>query len=213
MDFKLELVEERVKPHQVTALHLIAALTLTGTGGLCFLIRTYAPVLPLPDNTVLMAGTLFLLSGLFLLGIILLRNKWLLNPHINHIFRIIELTMLSAGAFFFMLFQWWIPAAMAGIVSLTLAFSLFWEKGKNRRQHITINEKGIRLPPASRRKQLSWPEVERVMLRFGVLTVDCLHNRLMQWNVQEAGFDRETFEAWCTTQIETGKDKRIQNNW
>ncbi len=213
MNFTLELVEERIKPHQVTALHLIAALTLTGAGGLCFLIRSYAPSLPVSGAAVLIAGASCILAGLALLGIVIFRNRWLLNPHINHIFRIAELIMLSGTAAFFTMFQWWIPAAMSGIVSVTLAFSLFWERGKNRRQYIAFSEDVIRLPVTSRRKQLSWPEVERVIFRFGVLTIDCHDNHLMQWNVQPPAFDPGTLEAWCITQIEAGKANRIKSNW
>ncbi len=213
MNFTLELVEERVRPHQVTALHLIAALMLIGAGGLCFLIRSYAPSLPVSGAAVFATGASCILSGLVLLGIIIFRNRWLLNPHINHIFRIIELIMLSGTAAFFTMFQWWIPAAMSGIVSVTLIFSLFWERGKNRRQHIRLTEHGIRLPMTSRRKQLSWSEVDRVIFRFGVLTIDCHDNHLMQWNVQPADFDQQDFEAWCITQIETGKANRIKSNW
>lgn len=213
MNFILELVEERVRPHQVTALHLIAALMLVGAGALSFLIRTYAPVLPLSDTMVLVAGSACLLAGMILLVMIVFRNRWLLHPQINQIFRIAELIILCGTAAFFTMFQWWIPAAMSGIVSLTLVFSLFWEKGKNRVQRVAIDKTGVHLPAASRRRQLNWSEVDRVMLRFGVLTIDCHDNRLMQWNVKQTAFESDDFEQWCLQQIEIGKEKRVKSNW
>src|SRR5690606_11447126 len=63
MDFSLELVEERVKPHQVTSLHLIAALMLLGAGGLAFLIRLKAPAMPIPGFMVVSAATWCILTG------------------------------------------------------------------------------------------------------------------------------------------------------
>jgi len=209
MHFQLSLAEEQVKPHQVTTLHLIAAFTLAGMGGLCFVLPAGSTGRPVDNDTSRIAGTALMVTGVLLLGVALFRNRWLLRAHVNRIFRAGELAVVLGLTACWLLLQYWMPAVITGLLSGALVFALYWEQqGQRQARYITVDPDGIRLPGIGRGRLLGWPEVERVLLRFGVLTVDCYDNHLFQWNIRQADFDKETFETWCAQQIADGKRKR-----
>ncbi|MCD6064656.1 MAG: hypothetical protein K0R82_2567 [Flavipsychrobacter sp.] len=203
MTFELPLTEARVKPHQVTALHLLAGLVMTGCGAILSLVQT-------PARTWSIA---LLVAGLLLLGIALMRNKWIRQPKINRLFRIGELMVLLCLASYFALKGFNIPAAMCGVLGAAILFAIFWEQQSGTTVSVHIDDNGIRLPLTSRKRSLSWPEVEQVLLRFGTLTINCQDNRLFQWTVGAITFDKDAFEKYCNTQIEEGKLKRDPNDW
>ena len=59
-----------------------------------------------------------------------------------------------------------------------------------------------------RRSSLAWNEIEQVILRFGILTIDCTDNHLYQWNVNTPDFSKEELEAYCTKQVMENKGKK-----
>lgn len=203
MMFELPLTEARVKPHQVTALHLLAGLVMTGCGSILSLMQS-------PVHTWTLA---LLVAGVLLLGISLLRNKWIRQPKVNRLFRIGELMILLCLTSYFAINKFNIPAAMCGILGAAILFAIFWEQQSNVPLSVRVDDAGIKLPPTSRRRQLNWREVEQVLLRFGTLTINCHDNRLYQWTVGAIEFDKDSFEKYCNNQIEEGKLKRDPNDW
>ncbi|RYE23176.1 MAG: hypothetical protein EOP51_11400, partial [Sphingobacteriales bacterium] len=90
MVFELPLTEQRVKTHQVTALHLLVALAAIGAGAV--LSHFYAPA-AVWGIAVLAAGVVLMLVAMF-------RNKWLLKKNTNRIVRVFELmAMLCLAGF------------------------------------------------------------------------------------------------------------------
>lgn len=199
MTFELALPEMRAKHHQVTALHLMAALAMIGSGAV--LHQLYPPA---AIWSLVLAGT-----GIVLLYFTVFRNKWLTDNKANRIIRILELLLMIGLSLFFISKQWTQPAVMFGVLAAAMSFALFWEKKANTTQIIRIDEQGIKLPITSRKRSITWPEVEQVILRFGILTIDCEDNRLYQWNIATADIDTEIFEAFCKAQAEAGKKKRV----
>lgn len=199
MTFELPLVEERVKPHQVTALHLITALAFTGTGAVLY--KLYEPVKEW--------ALALLIAGVALLITVFVRNRWLIRREVNRYFRIGELMILLCISSFMVLKGWTVPAAMFGILSAVVLFALYWERGGGSMLQIRIDTEGIKLPVTSRRRFIEWPDVEQVILRFGILTINCADSRLHQWNVHNTDFDKEVFEAFCQRQVEGARSRRI----
>jgi hypothetical protein len=203
MMFELPLTTARVKPHQVMALHLMAGLVMAGCGAILSL-----AIVPGQSWTIML-----LVAGILLLGISLVRGKWLRQPNTNRLFRIGELLVLLSLAGYFTIHGFKIPAAMCGVLGAATLFAIFWEQQKGATLSVRIDEAGIRLPVFSRGRQLRWPEVEQVLLRFGTLTINCHDNRLFQWPVGSIPFDKDDFEQYCNKHIEEGKLKRDPNDW
>lgn len=202
MTFELLLAEERVKPRQVTALHLLVALALTGAGALFRLFpgdaRNWSVFL-------LTAGVLLLLLALF-------RNKWLLGKVANLATRALELLLLMALTVYCYMHHWTPPTVMFGVLAAAVVFSLFWEQG-SRQLKVIIDEQGIQLPVTSRKRFIAWRDVENVLLKFGTLTVNCTDNRLFQWTLAKSSIDSDTFTSFCRQQVEKGKLQKDANDW
>ncbi len=202
MIFELPLTEEKVKPHQVTALHLLAALTFIGAGALLYL---FYPPLRVWSTALMIGGAGLLYAGMF-------RNRWLTQKSISRSFRMAELVIALALTGFAAWQKWTPPAVMFGVLSAAVLFSLFWENDKGG-LHIVVGEEGIKLPMNARRRFIAWSEVEQVLLKFGTLTVNCYDNRLYQWTIGKTDIDRNVFEQFCSARVEEWKDKRDKNDW
>ncbi len=202
MVYDLPLVEEKVKPHQVTTLHLVCALAFIGTGAI---IAVYNYEIPLWGGALLAVGVL-------LLGATIIKNKWITGKDINPVIRIIELVIAATIAIYSAVQHWKFPMGMFSALSAGLLFALYWERKSGATLSVHIDDTGIRLPVV-RRRSLRWTEVDQVVYRFGTLTINCADNHLFQWNIADPSFDNEIFEAFCAAKIEENKAKRINDDW
>jgi hypothetical protein len=202
MNFELLLKEEKVKPHQVTTLHLIAAFALTGAGALFALYYPSSRVWSIALT----------IAGIVLLFLTIKRNKWIIQPAVNRQFRIAELLVLGVLALYSFLNNWTPPALMFGVLSGAVLFGMFWEGAKGV-MAIRIDESGVKMPAGKAKRDIAWVEIDHVLLKFGTLTINCADNRLYQWSISSTNFDIEAFSAFCDKQIEEGKSKRDENDW
>ncbi len=203
MVYELPLVEVKVKPHHITTLHLVCALAFIGAGAI---IAVYNYSIPL-------WGVALLIAGISLLVATIAKNKWATAPKTNQMLRIAELVISLAIATLSVWHQWKFPMGMFGALSAALAYALFWERSAGSTLKITVSEEGITLPENSRKKFITWPEVDQVTLRFGTFTVDCLDNRLFQWTLGDTKTNGDDFEAFCNKMIEAGKSNRKNDAW
>lgn len=107
MTFQLPMAEEKIKPHQVTALHLLVALAFMGSGAI--MTWLYEPAR--------YWGVSLLVFGLLLIVTIIFKNKWLTGGA-NRVFRIIELIILLCLAGFTTMQHWKVPGIMFSILSV-----------------------------------------------------------------------------------------------
>ena len=203
MVYEIQLVEEKVKQQQVTALHLICSLAFIGTGAI---IVAYNYVIEY-------WGLALLLCGIALLVATMAKNKWVTTPRNNTIIRIVELLIAITVAIYSVSQEWKLPMGIFTVLGAAVAFAIFWEGKLNTPKVVEIDEQGIRLPSTSRKRFIEWVAIEQVLLRFGTLSIDCADNTLFQWNVRESGISQETFESFCATQIEAGRGKRKNDDW
>jgi hypothetical protein len=203
MIFELPLTENKVKPHQVTALHLMAALAFVGSGALFYLF--YPPAKPW--------GIALIVGGLLLLSAVIFRNKMIIKPAVTRVLRVAELAVLLALCLFTYSKGWTPAVVMFGILGAAVVFAFFWEQGGKNIQVITVDTNGVKLPLASRRRHLNWLDIDEVLLKYGVLTINCSDNSMFQWTVGHTNFDKTAFDTFCHGRIEAGKSKRDTNNW
>jgi hypothetical protein len=198
MTFELLLADGKVKPQQITALHLMVAFALLGTGAVFYYF--FSPMK--------WWGAGLLLSGLLLAGLTIARNKWLMKPEVNRIIRILELIACLCLASYMALNSQWMPVAMYGILSAVILLAFVWEKGSGE-QYILVSEEGIKLPFSSRKRFIEWRDVDSVMYRYGTLSVECDGNKLYQWGIKKTRFERDAFENFCAKQAEAHKANRV----
>jgi len=200
MTFELLLAEGKVKPQQITALHLLSAFAIIGSGSIFYFF----------SDQLKWWGAGLLVLGLLLAFTAMFRNKWLLNPERNRTFRILELMAALCLASFMAINRMWVPVAMFGILAVVILLAFYWEKGSGE-QHVYISEEGIKLPFSSRKRFIDWREVDSVLYRYGTLTVECEGNKLYQWSIKKTRFERDEFERFCAKQAEANRSKRVKD--
>lgn len=200
MVYDLPLVEEKVKPHQVTTLHLVSAFAFIAAGA----------IIVIYNYTIPGWGLALLLSGLLLLGLTIFKNKWLTGKTVNQAVRIAELFVVAAFEVYSLKMQWKFPIVIFGGLSAALLFALYWERNAGGRLYVHVDDAGLRLPVV-RRRFIPWSEIENVVLRFGTITINCLDNHLFQWSIADADLDNEIFEAFCVAKVEENIGKRISD--
>ncbi len=203
MEYSIQLIDEKVKRHQVTALHLTSALAFIGAGAIIYVY----------NFQIKPWGLAILFAGLALGIATIVKNKWVTTPASNLMFRIVELLLALALCGYSAMQHWNLPIGIFGVLAAGIAFAIFWERSSDGKQYIYVSEDGIRLPVDSRKRFLEWVEVNDVIVKFGTLSIDCADNRLFQWNVHNITFDKAAFDSFCFNQIETGKTKRITEEW
>ncbi len=201
MVYDLPLVDEKVKPHQVTTLHLICAFAFIGTG---VIIAVY-------NYTIPMWGVALLVAGVLLLGMTIFKNNWVTSKKVNPGLRTAELLIGMVIAVYSGIQHWKFPTGMFSALSVGLAFAIFWERRSAETLYVHVDDTGIRLPVV-RRRFIPWVEVENVVMRFGTLTINCVDNHLFQWSIN-GNDDYEIFEAFCEAKIEESKGKRRNDDW
>jgi hypothetical protein len=203
MEYELPVADKKVKPHQVTALHLICALAFIGTGAIIFVY----------NYVITYWGLALLIVGIMLLITTIGRNKWLITRNINTAFRIIELSIALSMAVLSALNGWKFPIIIYSVLSTAILFALYWERTALAPMLVHIANDGVKLPATSRNRFLPWTEIEQVVYKYGILTVDCLNNTLYQWNITNNGTDSERLEAYCYNMIEEHKKNRRTDDW
>lgn len=222
MTFELPLTEERVKSHQVTALHLFISFILVITGAV--VLAGYYGVSKMPIDKALQyrsvlyygqaVGIGVLVLGLGLLLLILLKNKTLMrNPFFNFVLRVLEFMVMIALTILAIRSHVTVPAVTYGLLAATVCFAIYWERLSDKPLVIKVDQTGIRLPVNSRKRFIDWRDVDHVLLRFGTLTLNMHDNSMMQWSVGNLAFEKELFDVYCIRQIEKAKERRVKNDW
>ncbi len=202
MEYQLQLADEKVKPHQITTLHLVCSFAFLGAGA----------IITIYNYTIPVWGLALLLVGIALLALTIFRNSWVNDKKVNPALRIIELVIAITFTVYSLLMQWKFPIVIYGGLSAALLFALFWERKAGSKLYIYVDDDGLRLPVV-RRRFIPWSEVEVIVLKYGTLTINCLDNHLFQWSVSVPEINVDAFDAFCSTKVEESIEKRRNNEW
>lgn len=220
MNFELPLAEEKVKKQQVVALHLIVAFTMIGSGAFLLLIQYLLKSLSGDIRADLLNfsfsgawGAGIIIIGLLFLFLVIFKSSMLTEKETNRLLRIGELLVMLFFTGFAAIHNLLVPSLIYGLIAAAILFGIYWESVSDNTLYIKIDERGIRLPINSRRRFLEWWEVENVLLRFGILTIDCYDNRLFQWDIKTINFDKEDFQRFCSSHISENRKKRKNYAW
>ncbi|MCW3123414.1 MAG: hypothetical protein JWQ38_2906 [Flavipsychrobacter sp.] len=203
MVYDLPVEEEKVKPHQITTLHLVCALAFIVTGAIIF-----------RYNFIITAyGLTLLIIGLLLAIATIAKNGWVTGAKMNPVIRSVELVIAIWVAAYSVMQQWKFPSGIFGVLSAALLFALYYERDADSKLVIHIDDAGVKLPASARKRFIQWTEIEQVVFRFGTVSIDCVDNRLFQWNIENPGIDIDAFEAYCKGKVDEHRDKRRNDEW
>jgi hypothetical protein len=211
MQFEIPIEEARGKRSYIISLHLVVCFLLIITGIFEFLLFVFFSKSAADQfhyfHLLKWGGPVTTLLGLTLLGFLIFKNKWLNEVRINRGVRIVELIIFTGFTFIAWQLKVVYPAAMFGIIAVCLLLALFWET-KTGERNVVISENGILIPKASGGELLKWYEVQNVIHRFGIITIDCIDNRLLQWNTKKSALDEELLYEFCKAKIAAGLKDR-----
>jgi len=203
MTFDLQLTEEKIKRHQVTAMHLTCALAFIAAGAIIVIYNYTIPYWGLAE----------LIAGVLILGVTIIKNSWVTGKN-SVLYRIGELAIAATMAVYSVTQHWTFPIFIFSVLTLAVAFAMFWERASSGDAQIMhIDDTGIRLPVTSRKRFIDWVETDSVILRYGTLSIECTDNRLFQWNVKGIAFKPEELEQFSKSKIEEHKARRVVEEW
>lgn len=203
MVFDLPVSGTKVKPQQLTALHLFCGLSFFGTGAIMYRYNF--------DLTTL--GLFLLLFGLALMSVTILKNKLVTSGKVNVMMRVMELLVAAAIALLSYKEQWRFPIWIFSVLVVVIIFSLYWERDAGQQLYVGVDDAGVHMPVTSRKRFVPWVEADQVLLRYGVLSVDCLDNKLFQFDVSASKVNVDEFNAYCAARVEEQVPNRVNNNW
>lgn len=203
MVFDLPVSGSKVKPQQLTALHLFCGLAFMGTGAIIYRYNF--------DLTGW--GLALLLFGLALMAATIVKNKLITGGRLNTLVRLAELLVAIVIALLSYKEQWKFPIVIFTVLVAVIAFSLYWERGAGQQLYVSVDQAGVHMPVTSRKRFVAWAEADQVILRYGVLSIDCLNNKLYQFDVSSSTVDVDAFNTYCAARIEEHVPNRVKNDW
>ena len=198
----------------MTTLHLMLAFVLCGLGAGCLVLYWFTAVSPkftAPYRPFAGFGIASLVAGLAIAGISAFYKNWLMKGKRSFLLRIAEILLLGGGCAVFFMAGQKPPAVIFGIVALMIAIAAVWEARTPAVQHIIINAAGVLLPKGGSTKLLRWSEIEGLLLRHSILSIELSGNRLLQRNIQTNDMDAASLEAFSADHIQQHAKERAAN--
>jgi hypothetical protein len=206
MQFELWQAGDRsLSTRRMTTLHLMLAIALCGYG-LGFIIIFWFIYPPFAGF-----GLASFIGGLAIGAIAILNKRWLTKGKRSLMLRFVEIGLFAAGAVFFALAGQLIPTLVFSFVAAMIGVAAAWETQTPGAQKILIDADGIRLPKGVMHKMLGWDEIEGLLYRHGILTIELSKNRLVQRSVNNTQVDANALEAFGAEQIDRHSARRAEN--
>ena len=172
-NFAIEIPNERLKTYKLITF-IILSLNFFGFG-FVFLkttsIQSYLAIFLLIVNAIPWAYYL-------------LNKKHLISP-------IVEITFILSAAYWFYIGNVWMALFLVAFAAIGFI--------ANKKSVINFTSEGIEYPSFPIKKY-AWSQVQQVVWKDGILTIDLKNNKLMQLNIDKefaTKFDFVSFNKWC----------------
>lgn len=184
--FSLFVLQNKLKRNQVTALHLMVGFLLILMGFVTWLIPGSLKSMRYAFLDTI--SLIYIVFGFFLLFVSVFFNKKIIQGKSNLLIRFMEVTALFPILIYSLIQKWYLPATYSAAAFTGIVFAYFWEKNAGKKAQVHIDKEGVRLPHFTG-KTLKWPEIERLIIKHGVLTIDCRNNHLYQYEIENINSD------------------------
>lgn len=187
-EYRITIAQNRLKRHQVTALHLMIGFLLLLMGVVTWMVPSSIKT----DSFAFLniAGIAYAAFGLCLILVSVFFNRRLIqNPSGNQLLRIIEALVLLSILVYTLLQKWYLPFGYSAAALLVIVFAYLWEKDAQSAKVVTISERGVYIPGFFKSQNLPWQDISRVIIKHAILTIDCQNNHLYQFSVTDITAD------------------------
>lgn len=198
---------------RMTTLHLMLALVLCGIGAgslVLYWFTTISPNFKQAYTPFIWLGILSLLLGAGIFTAAIFYKKWLREGKRSLSLRLLEVLAVIGASLTFAFAGQAKPALLFGIIALAILAAAIWELRKPATPQALIDEQGIRLPKGGLIRLLPWTEIDKVLVRHGILSIELDGNRLLQRNLLP-GMHHEAaaIEDFCKEQSAEAAQKRV----
>jgi len=205
------VIHNRIKNNQVTALHLMAGLLLLVLGFITWIRPSEIKIIH--HELLRDIGVLYLLFGLALIIISVFFNKKIIQSKKNTALRFLELLAFLPVIFYTLSQKWYLPFAYSTAAFIGIVFAYFWEKGAAGAFYIYINPKGISLPRFGSDKQILWRDIQTVIFKHDLITINCRNNKVFQFQIKMDKFQvTPQLRSFCTSQV-AANEHLYQEDW
>jgi hypothetical protein len=200
---------------RMTTLHVMLAFVLCGIGAGCLVLYWFtgiSPKFPAAYRPFAVLGSTSFLAGLAIVTTSVFYKKWLMQGRRSLMLRLIEVLILAAAGTTFAIVGQYRPATIFGVICVAILAATLWELRKPPAQQVLIDEKGITLPKRGLTHTIRWREIEAVLLRHSILSVEIVGNQLVQRSIdQTAPIDASSIESFSKTLIQKYEKERAAN--
>lgn len=198
---------------QTLAVHLLVSFVLFAAGLFCLTMYWYTGVSPNFKVAISAFGIFGALCFLGSITVYILSVSAVRRARFSGMLRLLELALLGIGAALFFYSGWDVPAVLFLVLALLATAAAIFEKRVPADTVIEVDEKGVQKRAGLKTKLLPWHNLQRVLYRRGILTIDALDNRLQQYAVSAPEIDSQIFEAFCAQQVAAAIPKRRKDDW
>lgn len=199
--FKIKIQNKLLKNNQITAMHIMVAIIFILLGAITSSLPKDLSISI--DKYIPIYGYILLFSGISIIGITVFKNKKIIQGRANKFLRYYELIILLSVLIYTLMKSWYLPFTYAATTLLGVIFAIVWEQFGKKEHHIIIDEKGVSIPKFLRKKIIPWQSIERLLLKHGLITIDCRNNKLFQY---------KRLERVNTEELETFIEEKIKEN-
>ncbi len=219
MTFTIPLAASASPARRATALHLFIAVLLIGVGAACgafYWTSTMSPDLPHPYYPARAVAGISTGAGALIFALAVWERRRAQRGKALRALPFLEIGLLIFIAVLLVNNGYYVPAALLGVAALGTSAMVASPRRSTALAEVMLDSTGIHRGGLVRRGHIRWREVSRVILRPGVLTVDCYDNRLYQWAVAEDAAslpDKETLEPQCAAWVAAAEGERNAADW
>lgn len=220
--YEIHLQKNTVKRNQVTAIHLIAAFLLIVMGFISlvtpFSLNIYNAgkenTAEIPYTWANYAGILLMITGIAIIIISIFFNKKMIQHQKNLIIRSIEILCFGAILAYCLYHRWTLPAIYAGGALVAILLAYFIEKANMKSSKILIDEQHISLITGIKASHWKWSEINRIIIKHNVVTIDTLEDKRYQFIVStEHSIPSQEIMKYADAAILKAVPDRIKDNW
>lgn len=176
--FEVQIYHKILKTNQVTAMHIMVAIIFIILGAITSSIPQL--IINQYDIYIKTYGIIILSIGILIAILTVFFNKSIIQSKYNKYIRYLELIILLSIIIYTFFQHWYLPLAYAFTSLLGVIFAILWERHALKEHKIIIQEDGVHIPRFMRHQILPWKNINRLILRHGLITIDTRANKLIQ---------------------------------
>ncbi len=213
MNFRFVIPATHDPKRQTLALHLLVSFVLFGAGVFCLAMYWFTGISPKFPGAIKAFGIFGAVCSLGGIAVYILSVSAVRRKRFTGFLRVLELVLIVGGSALFFSVGKPIPATLFALLGVLAGSAAIFERKAPADTVIEVDEEGVRRKAGLKNTFFPWRAVKQVLYRRGILTIDLLDNKLIQYAVRSAETDGEILEAFCAAQVEKAIPQRAKNDW